>query len=299
MIDERGKRMKKIYDINNPIAPPWLMYPYISRGSIGWRMGSGEYYIHEFGDWYSSLTVEDQKQYQLMFPEPKGWLGWYNEDCTEEDTYYDDHLIWNKDGEMKYSLDSLQDDFKKGKRIKYLFFWGHQPSADGSITKTCLSQWWKADFSIDMDEYCCMEQYMMAEKARLFEDHEVLKEILKSHHPKQIKELGRKVKNFDEDVWKKRRYSIILNGNFAKFLQNEDLKQFLMNTKNRVLVEASPYDKIWGIGMSVDNKSIENPLEWKGQNLLGFALMEVRDELIRVCQNEKKLNLQKQREEFR
>lgn len=139
---------------------------------------------------------------------------------------------------------------------------------------------------------------MMAEKARLFKDEEILKEILQSKHPKQIKELGRKVRNFDEEVWKKKRYSIILNGNYAKFLQNEGQRQFLIGTKNRVLVEASPYDKIWGIGMAADDENIENPLEWKGLNLLGFALMEVRDELIRVCANYDKLDLQGLQEEF-
>lgn len=181
---------------------------------------------------------------------------------------------------MKYSLDNLQEDFKKGKRIKYLFFWGHQPSRDGSITKSCFSQWWKSDFTIDTYTYCCMEQYMMAEKARLFKDNEILEKIMKSTHPKQMKDFGRKVKNFDEDLWCEKRYSIVVKGNYAKFSQNEELKQFLNNTNERVLVEASPYDKIWGIGMSADDHNIENPLMWKGRNLLGFALMEVRDQLI-------------------
>nr|WP_276576024.1 NADAR family protein [Oceanirhabdus seepicola] len=280
------------------MAPLWLMYPHISRYSIGWRMGYGESYAWEFGDWYSSLIIEEQKKYQLMFPEPIGWLGWYEQEYTDKDIYDEDYLLWNKGAHMKYSINSLQKDFKKGKKIKYLFFWGHQPSYDGSITKTCLSQWWKSDFSVGINEYCCMEQYMMAEKARLFEDNEILEEILRSCHPKQIKELGRKVRNFNEDLWKRRRYSIILNGNYAKFLQNENLRQFLMQTKNRVLVEASPYDKIWGIGMSADNEKINNPLLWNGQNLLGFALMEVRDELIRVCQNDKKLDLNELRKKF-
>jgi ribA/ribD-fused uncharacterized protein len=180
---------------------------------------------------------------------------------------------------VKYSIESVQKDFLAGKKMKYLFFWGHQPSADGRITKSCLSQWWKSDFKIDTINYCCMEQYMMAEKARLFDDKEILEEILNCNQPKKIKELGRKVRNFDEEVWKKERYSIILKGNYAKFVQNESLRRFLIETKNRVLVEASPYDKIWGIGMMADDEHIENPLEWKGLNLLGFALMEVRDGL--------------------
>jgi ribA/ribD-fused uncharacterized protein len=288
--------MNKKYDISKPMAPPWLMYPHIRNGSIGWRMGYGEGYIYDFIDWYDALTIDEQKQFQQMFPTPKGWLGWYKDD--EEDLYDGRLLLWNENGNMKYSIDSLQKDFRAGKKIKYLFFWGHQPSADGSITKTCLSQWWKSDFKIDTNNYCCMEQYMMAEKARLFDDKEILEEILECKQPKKIKELGRKVRNFDEEVWKKKRYSIILNGNYAKFIQNESLRRFLIETKNRVLVEASPYDKIWGIGMAADDEHIENPLEWQGQNLLGFALMEVRDELIRVCENYDRLDFKALNEEY-
>ncbi|WP_027621627.1 NADAR family protein [Acetivibrio clariflavus] len=291
--------MKNIYDIQNPIAPPWLMYPHIPRGSIGWRMGYGEDYIYKFIDWYDALTIEEQKQFQQMFPTPKGWQGWYDEDFAEED-FYDDEgcLQWNEGGKMKYSLVDLQKDFREGKKIEYLFFWGHQPSRDGSITKSCLSQWWKSDFTVDIYTYCCMEQYMMAEKARIFGDEEILEEILKNKNPKQIKALGRKVRNFDEEVWKKKRYSIILNGNYAKFIQNKELRRFLVETKNRVLVEASPYDKIWGIGMAADDENVENPLQWKGQNLLGFALMEVREEIIRVCKNYDKLDMKRLQEDF-
>ncbi len=259
-------------------------------------MGYGEGYRYEFVDWYDALSLDEKKKYQEMFPEPKGWLGWYEDD--DRDIYDDYFLQWHEKGEMKYSLDGLKKDFQKGTKIKYLFFWGHQPSHDGSITKTSFSQWWKSDFSIETDQYCCMEQYMMAEKARLFEDEEVLEEILKSKNPKQIKELGRKVRNFKEDIWQRNRCSIILNGNYAKFLQNKRLREFLLQTQNRVLVEASPYDKIWGIGMLADDEHVNNPLEWKGQNLLGFALMEVRDELLRVCKNIDKLNLEELHERF-
>lgn len=291
--------MKKTYDIKNLMAPPWFMYPHISSCSIGWRMGYGESYLMEFWSWYSSLSMNEQKQFQQMFPTPKGWFGCYEDEPTTEDFYTDNGiLLWEKDGKMKYIINSLQKDFLEGKDIDYLFFWGHQPSNDGSITKTCFSQWWKSDFAIDEYNYCCMEQYMMAEKARLFDDNEVLEEILERNNPKQIKALGRKVKNFNEDIWQKNRYSIILNGNFAKFLQNESLMKFLLQTEHKVLVEASPYDKIWGIGMSVEDKKINNPLEWNGENLLGFALMEVRDEVIRVCPNYKKLNLQELHEIF-
>ncbi|MDS0525502.1 NADAR family protein [Clostridium sp. SHJSY1] len=280
--------MKDIYSINNPMAPLWIKYPQINRYSLGWRMGFGESYVVKFGEWYESLNNEEKKEYKEMFPEPKGWLGWY-EEVFDRDIYDEDVLLWDKDRNMKYSLENVQADFKKSKKNKFLFFWGHQLSRDGSITKTALSQWWKSDFVVDIDTYSCMEQYMMAEKARLFGDEEILEKIMNSKYPKQIKELGRKIKNFDEEIWTKNKYSIILNGNYAKFTQNEDLREFLIGTKNRILVEASPYDKVWGIGMSSDDINIENPLTWKGLNLLGFALMEVRDEIIKVYENYNKL----------
>lgn len=149
--------MNKKYDISKPMAPPWLMYPHISSGSIGWRMGSGEEYKFEFIDWYDALSVDEQKQFQQMFPAPKGWLDWFKAECHEEDFYDDDgYLQWSEGGKMVYSLDDLQKDFRAGKEIKYLFFWGHQPSYDGNITKSCFSQWWESEFTIDIDTLCML-----------------------------------------------------------------------------------------------------------------------------------------------
>ncbi|SHI57833.1 hypothetical protein SAMN02745163_00415 [Clostridium cavendishii DSM 21758] len=178
---------------------------------------------------------------------------------------------------MKYTLEWVKSEFNRGNKIKYEFFWGHRPSKNGRITKSCFSQWWMSEFEIDNIVYCCAEQYMMAEKARLFNDEEVLEEILKTKEQGKIKALGRKVKNFNEEVWNKNKYDIVLRGNKAKFSQNEALKEYLLTTGNKVLVEASPYDRVWGIGLSADIEGIENPLLWKGENFLGFALMEVRD----------------------
>lgn len=108
---------------------------------------------------------------------------------------------------------------------------------------------------------------------------EMREKILAAKHPKQAKDFGRLIRGFQEDIWLKNRFNIVMRANQAKFSQNEELKKFLMQTKKRILVEASPVDKIWGIGMAADNKNVENPLYWKGLNLLGFALMAVRDEL--------------------
>ena len=157
---------------------------------------------------------------------------------------------------------------------------------DGNVTKSCLSQWWMEDFYTMADSYLYTEQYMMASKAQLFGDEEIRKEILKCNDPKQIKALGRKVRGFDQGVWDKFKYAIVLNGNWLKFSQNRELREFLLSTGDSVLVEASPYDNIWGIRLSVNSPEARDPFKWRGQNLLGFALMEVRDELRRVTQNE-------------
>lgn len=95
--------------------------------------------------------------------------------------------------------------------------------------------------------------------------------------PSAAKKLGRRVRGFDDATWNERRYSIVVRGNVAKFAQHPDLRDFLLGTKNRVLVEASPVDRIWGIGLAEDDERAVDPKQWQGLNLLGFALMKVRD----------------------
>ena len=100
-----------------------------------------------------------------------------------------------------------------------------------------------------------------------------------------MKALGRKVRNFDPQVWDKLKYSIVLNGNYYKFTQNKEMMDFLLSTGDKILVEASPVDTIWGIGLGKENEKAKNVAMWRGKNLLGFALMEVRDEIRKVYQN--------------
>lgn len=178
---------------------------------------------------------------------------------------------------MKYSIDWLTRSLQQGQAFKYIYFWGHQPTHDGSISKTCFSQWWLADFKVDEIIYPSAEHWMMAEKARLFNDEEILAKILKAQTPGEAKKLGRKVRNFQQDIWTSKCYKIVVEGNIHKFGQNPALKHFLLNTQDRILVEASPYDAIWGIGMHKNDKNINDPGKWLGSNLLGFALMETRD----------------------
>jgi ribA/ribD-fused uncharacterized protein len=180
---------------------------------------------------------------------------------------------------MKYSVAWLKSQFDSDQRLKYVFFWGHHPRRDHQISKACFSQWYAAPFRLDGLIYRTAEHWMMAEKARLFHDSEILKQILGANSPAEAKKLGRRVHNFDPIVWDEVKYDIVVKGNLHKFSQHQDLKKFLLSTYQRILVEASPVDSIWGIGMAADEAGIENPYHWKGDNLLGFALMEVRDEL--------------------
>ncbi|GHC48462.1 NADAR family protein [Roseibacillus persicicus] len=162
--------------------------------------------------------------------------------------------------------------------FKYLFFWGHS-AQEGSITKACLSQWYPASFQVSGINYPSTEHFMMAEKARLFNDEPIRQRILSCQSPAEAKKLGRQIANFDEQVWQQNRFKIVVTGNVAKFSQNQKLGDFLKQTQKRILVEASPRDKIWGIGMAQSNPDAENPLLWKGPNLLGFALMSARNQI--------------------
>lgn len=183
---------------------------------------------------------------------------------------------------MNYSLTWLISEYEKlqkqDKHFDYLFFWGHTPTKDGSLSKTIFSQWWEKEFSVNGIIYPTAEHFMMAQKARLFDDNETLEEILKAKTPAEAKKIGRKVKNFDEKIWLENRFKIVEEGNYYKF-SDPIYKVFLLGTGNKIIVEASPMDTIWGIGLAQDSEKVHNPNMWRGLNLLGFALMEVRDRL--------------------
>ncbi|GAL85727.1 hypothetical protein Slin_1821 [Sporocytophaga myxococcoides] len=180
---------------------------------------------------------------------------------------------------MTYNLEWLIENYKKGKRSKFLFFWGHQKSKNGDLTPTCFSQWWSVSFKVDGVIYKTAEHWMMGQKALLFRDTEAYEKILIAGSPKEAKAIGRQVLNYQEDIWADKRFGIVVAGNLHKFSQHADLKDYLLSTKDKIIVEASPVDKIWGIGLSADSDKADNPLRWNGLNLLGFALMEVRDKL--------------------
>ena len=171
---------------------------------------------------------------------------------------------------------SLIDEIERGTTFKFVFFWGHTGSAS-HVGTFVFSQWWQpATFTLEGITYVSAEHYMMAEKARLFGDDAVREQAIAAKSPGAAKALGRTVANFDQATWEQHRFDIVVNGSIGKFGQNEPLKTYLLETGNKVLVEASPRDCIWGVGLGKNNEKITDPRTWRGQNLLGFALMKAR-----------------------
>ncbi|BEP69923.1 MULTISPECIES: NADAR family protein [Variovorax] len=167
----------------------------------------------------------------------------------------------------------------QGHKIDCLFFWGHQVPKDGSIGKSCFSQWYEAPFTVGGVAYRTAEHFMMAGKARLFGDAATCERIIAARTPGEAKKLGRQIGNFDEAAWLEARFDLVTRGNVAKFSQNAALGAYLLGTGRQVLVEASPVDAIWGIGLAATDAAAQDPRTWKGLNLLGYALMAARDEL--------------------
>lgn len=162
--------------------------------------------------------------------------------------------------------------------MEKLFFWGHTEHGS-NVTKACLSNFYPCKFEFNGKTFNFSEQCFMYQKAILFNDFEIAKQVLNETDVRKIKALGRKVKNFNNELWDKHKEDFMFNACYAKFSQNDKLKDFLLSTGNHEIVEASPVDNIWGIGFSSDN-AMENVDKW-GQNLLGKVLMKVREDLNR------------------
>lgn len=178
------------------------------------------------------------------------------------------------------SVEELVDRAARGERPKYVWFWGHRPRRDGSVGPGCFSQWWPAPFAVDGVTYPTAEHWMMAGKARLFGDADAERRAIDASHPKEAKDAGRSVRGFDEEIWRQRRFGLVVEGSVRKFGQHPSLRDYLLGTGSRVLVEASPVDRVWGIGLAADDERAADPARWRGLNLLGFALMEARQRLM-------------------
>ncbi|MFG2636902.1 NADAR family protein [Streptomyces sp. NPDC048362] len=175
--------------------------------------------------------------------------------------------------------EALISEVRAGARVKYLHFWGHRPRPVGGIGASCLSQWWPSPFVVDGVRYATAEHWMMAGKARLFGDAEVERRVLQAAHPSEAKKAGRLVRGFDDAIWRRERFAVVVEGSVHKFAADGDLRAFLLGTGDRVLVEASPVDRVWGIGLAATDEAASDPERWRGPNLLGFALMEARERL--------------------
>jgi ribA/ribD-fused uncharacterized protein len=178
------------------------------------------------------------------------------------------------------SRESLVRAVRSGAGIKYLHFWGHRPRPDGRIGVSCLSQWWPSPFVVDDAVYATAEHWMMAAKARLFEDREAEQRALAAGSPAEAKKEGRLVRGFDETTWERERFRIVVEGSVHKFASDPALSSFLLGTGSKVLVEASPMDRVWGIGLAANDEAASHPERWRGLNLLGFALMQARERLL-------------------
>ncbi|SEC20156.1 NADAR family protein [Streptomyces sp. KS_5] len=177
------------------------------------------------------------------------------------------------------SWDVLIQEVRSGARIRYLHFWGHRPLPDGRVGASCLSQWWPSPFTVSGVSYATAEHWMMAEKARLFKDADAERQALAADHPSLAKKAGRLVRGFDNAAWERERFRIVVEGSVHKFGAHPELRAFLLGTGDRVLVEASPVDQVWGIGLAARDEGADDPERWRGPNLLGFALMEARERL--------------------
>ena len=222
---------------------------------------------------------------------------------------------------LPLNIKQLRRRWESGERFEFFLFYGHKPPFSG-VDASCLSQWFVQDFHIDGQRYPTAEHWMMAEKARLFGDEEMLRAILQCETPRDAKAFGRKVNGFDPKTWDEHKFDIVVRGNLAKFEQNAELGRFLSGTisgqlandrlvaeapqaykigdypktksnkqtkskisSQAILVEAAGRDTIWGIGLGQNNPKSRDPIQWRGENLLGFALTKVREKLLNENQS--------------
>lgn len=180
-------------------------------------------------------------------------------------------------------VDELRAAVTAGADPGYVCFWGPGPDDGPPVGPWVLSQWWPSPFTVDGEHYPTAEHWMMAAKARLFDDRAALARVLAADGPAEAKQAGREVRGFDSATWDARRFDAVVAGNRAKFGADPVLADYLRSTGDAVLVEASPVDRIWGVGLHADEPAVTDPHRWTGRNLLGFALMRVRTELSRAA----------------
>lgn len=179
---------------------------------------------------------------------------------------------------VRARIDALVAAEDAGDLPEMVLFWGHDPDQPLS-GHGCCSQWWPSPIVVDGTTYATAEHWMMAAKAALFDDLTAWHRIMEMTDPAEAKRIGRAVDGYDERAWAAARYGVVLHGNLAKFTQHRGLREILMGTGDALIVEASPYDRVWGVGRDPGDPDARRPSRWRGLNLLGFVLMDVRERL--------------------
>jgi ribA/ribD-fused uncharacterized protein len=182
---------------------------------------------------------------------------------------------------MNYSKETILYQLNHGVEMNFITFWKGD-KGNGKVGHEVFSQWYPSRIEFKGIVFPTAEHWMMYQKAILFEDIESASKVLSSQNPFTAKRIGKAVKDFDETIWAENRQMIVANGNYLKFTQNKKLLKILLDSYPSVLVEASPYDFIWGAGLSYEDERISKPEDWPGLNLLGFTVMQVRDLLISI-----------------
>ncbi len=253
------------------LAPPWLL-------------PADEDYVEKWRTWFAGLSKAEQTRYHDLFPPPPNDPYFYDVDVPGDEPLFMMSpsgwpiRFWRPGGEPKYTKATLPVGLRAD---DFIFFWKPNP---GEVGPCSLGQWQPSPF-FEHAEHNCAEQYMMATKARMFGDKQARDAVLESDDPKEMREFGRRVFPFIPEIWDRAKHSVVLAANYAKFTQNPELREYLLSTAPKVLVEAAPRDVVWGIGLGEANPKALDPAMWRGRNMLGFALMEVRDAIAAVYAN--------------
>lgn len=283
------------------IMPPlWLRFPKTERHSSDWLSDDLDAYVKQFNQWYATLTVEARQKYQNMFPEPKVWHGYYalwdnqlgNDEIAFQPYQKPEHwqnaiTLWSDLATAKYDLAVFQKQIELGKHFRYFYFDERLlDDMHGNQTPAYFSPHFFTPISDYHADYANLDQYIVGQKMAIFEpkDGESIRDkIALLRTAEDVQRANEKIKNFNQAIWNIHEYSVLLNGNYQKFHQNEKLRDLLLATHHQILVYATD-DLHLGVGLHQGEQQILDPLQWRGKNLLGFALMEVRDELARVWQ---------------
>jgi len=259
---DNNQAMEK-YDIYGPIPKPFSGKPEIGQFSDFEKVfGNNEDLVTMIAQIRDNFTEEIIK----YIPESSAGS---SPECVLYALYkiLEDRLSSQK--KITKGTDSLLSVDDVSKENDFEFFWGG-----------VFSQWAKYNFTDEYGvTYNCAEQYMMAQKAEIFNDTEMYNKIMASSDPREQKAFGRKIKGFNDEEWDKYKIKIVHDGTYLKFSQHPELKKYLLSTGNKIIVEASPYDRVWGIGLSETDPKRFDPKLWRGQNLLGFIITQVREQL--------------------